>query len=120
MRERFSLQARLKSFSYAFAGVLELLRSQHNARIHLLATVLVFSVGCWFGIGAQQWALLFIACAMVWCAEALNTAIEFLADAVTTEPHPLIKKAKDVAAAAVLIVAVFSLAIGVVVFLPYL
>lgn len=120
MSERFSLQARIKSFSYAFAGVLELLRSQHNARIHLFATVLLIVAGCWLQIDAQQWALLFVACAMVWCAEALNTAIEFLADAVTTEPHSLIKKAKDVAAAAVLIVAIFSLAIGVVVFLPYL
>ena len=119
MRERFSPQDRMKSFSYAIAGVRELLRSQHNARIHLLATVLVMALAWWLEVAAQQWALLFVACAMVWCAEALNTAIEFLADAVTTEPHPLIKKAKDVAAAAVLIVAIFSLAIGVVVFLPY-
>ncbi len=119
MNKRFSLQARMKSFPYAFAGVAELLRSQHNARIHLLATILVIAAGLWLGISAQQWALLFIACAMVWCVEALNTAIEFLADALTTEPHPLIKKAKDVAAAAVLIAAVFSLAIGVMVFLPY-
>lgn len=119
MKEPFTIQSRVKSFSYALEGIVTLLRTQHNARIHLLATLVVVVAGLWLEISRYEWALVFIACAMVWCAEALNTSLEFLADAVQPEQHPLIKKAKDVAAAGVLIVAICSLAIGVLVFLPY-
>ena len=56
----------------------------------------------------------------VWTAETLNTAIEFLADAVSSEHHPLIEKAKDVAAGAVLISAIGSAVIGTLIFFPYI
>lgn len=116
----FSIAERLKSFQYAFAGIIELLHSQHNARIHLLATIIVVLAGVWFELTQLEWALVLLACAMVWCAEALNTAVEFLADAAVPEQHPLIKKAKDVAAAAVLLVAMFAVLIAGLVFLPHL
>ena len=60
-----------------------------------------------------------LAVAIVWAAEALNTAIEFLADLASPEPHPLAAKAKDVAAGAVLVAAIGSAIVGVIVFGPY-
>ncbi len=117
---RFDLGARARSFAYAFAGVATMLRSQPNAWIHALATVLVVVVGFWVGVTRDDWLWLILAMSIVWLAEALNTAVEFLADAVVREIHPLVKHAKDVAAAAVLIAAVGAASIGVLVLGPRL
>ncbi len=97
-----------------------LLSSQHNAWLHALATVLVLVCGLMLDLRSQDWIFVVIACAMVWSMEALNTAIEFLADAVHPEQHPLIEKAKDVAAAGVLIAALAAVLIAILVFIPYL
>jgi diacylglycerol kinase (ATP) len=96
------------------------LRSQHNARIHAAATVAVVIAGYLLGISRIEWCLIVLACAAVWTAEALNTALEFLADATTTEFHPLVGQAKDVAAGAVLATALAALIVGGLVFGPYL
>lgn len=119
MPEPFSISARLKSFTHALAGLSDLVRTQHNARIHLLATVVVFALAWLFDLTPLEWAVLILAIAAVWVAEALNTALEYLADACHPEQHPLIKQSKDVAAAAVLLVSFASVAVGVLVFFPY-
>lgn len=116
----FSFAARIKSFRYAFAGIAVLIKSQHNTWIHLLATILVISCGLFFQIDSVEWCLVILAILAVWVSEALNTAIEFLCDAVSPAPHPLIQKSKDVAAGAVLISAIGAVIIGLIVFLPYL
>ena len=113
------LNGRLRSFGHAFRGLKALLQSQHNARIHVVATVLAVAAGALLGISSAEWALVALAVAGVWVAEALNTAIEFLVDLASPEHHPLAAKAKDVAAGAVLIAAVGSLAVGVLVFGPH-
>ena len=69
---------------------------------------------------ALEWCAIAVAIAMVWTAEALNTAFEFLCDVASPEFHPLIQKAKDVAAAAVLLSAVGAAVIGLIVFVPHL
>jgi len=120
MTERFSLRARLASFRYAGMGLVTLLREQHNSRIHLLATVAVVGLGAWLGLTRQEWVLLLLAIALVWIAEALNTALEYLADAAVPGRNPLVGKAKDVAAAAVLIAAGVAVMIGCLLFLPRL
>lgn len=112
--------ARLRSFKHALNGLRILLKTQPNARIHVAATVAVIIAGCAFGITRGDWCLVIFACAGVWVAEALNTAVEFLGDAITTEKHPLIGKAKDVAACAVLLAALAAVGIGVFVFAPHL
>ncbi len=114
------IKARIQSFGYAIAGVGTLIREQQNAWIHLLLTVIVVIFGLWFSIAATEWALITVAIVLVWMAEALNTAVEILCDLVSVEYHPLIKKAKDIAAGAVLVTAVGAAIIGVIVFLPYL
>ena len=110
----------LKSLGFALQGVVFLLRSQPNARIHLLASVLVCAAGAYFRLSWMEWLGIVVAIVLVWSAEAFNTALEELADALHPDPHPGIGRAKDVAAAAVLIAAVGAAAIGMLVFIPHL
>ena len=117
---RFDIKDRMKSFAYAFNGLVTLIKTQHNTWIHLIASVIIIVLGIIYELSKLDWALLIFSITLVWMAEALNTAIEFLADAVTREFHPLIEKAKDVAAAAVLITALSAIAIAALVFTPLL
>ncbi len=116
----FSFTARIKSFRYAFTGIAVLIKSQHNAWIHLFATILVIGCGLFFQIDSVEWCLVTLAILVVLVSEAFNTAIEFLCNVASPAPHPLIKKSKDVAAGAVLISAVGAVIIGLIIFLPYL
>jgi len=113
-----SLAGRARSFRSALAGMRVLAGSQRNAWIHVAATIAVVALGLYLGLSAAQWALVTVAVASVWTAEAINTAFELLADAVAPEFNPLIGKAKDVAAGAVLIAAIGAATIGLLVFVP--
>ncbi|WP_319575688.1 diacylglycerol kinase family protein [uncultured Desulfobacter sp.] len=115
----FSIKKRLQSFVYAVRGIVTLVKTQHNAWIHLFATLGVISFGFHFGVSGAEWSLLIVAIIVVWFAEALNTAVEFLADTITKEHHPLIGNAKDVAAGGVLVASIGAAAIGIIVFWPY-
>lgn len=115
----FRLAGRLRSFRYAARGLWVLLRSQHNAWIHAAATGAVFAAGFFFGLSALEWCAVILSIAAVWTAEALNTALELLADAATREFHPLVERAKDVAAGAVLVAAIAALLVGALVFWPH-
>lgn len=117
---RFSLAARLRSFRYAAEGLLFMLRSQHNARLHLMAALLVVGLGWRLGISASDWKWLTLTIALVWLAEAINTAFEHLCNVVSPEFHPEVKKAKDVAAAAVLLAAIAAVVMAGLIFMPYL
>jgi diacylglycerol kinase (ATP) len=104
----------------AFSGVLTMLKYEHNAWIHALATLVVCSAGFYFRLSKYEWCLIIIAILMVWAAEALNTALEFLADVAVPDFHPTIEKAKDVAAGAVLIASIGSVVIGILILGPYI
>jgi diacylglycerol kinase (ATP) len=114
----FSLAVRLKSFVYAGRGVRTLLATQRNTRIHLVATLGVVGLGLALGVSKLEWVALILAIVSVWTAEALNTALEFLCDVASPEFHPLVEKAKDVAAGAVLVAAVGAAGIGLLVLGP--
>ncbi|HSI62953.1 MAG TPA: diacylglycerol kinase family protein [Candidatus Saccharimonadia bacterium] len=114
------LPLKWSAFRCAFAGLADLWRTQPHARWHLLATVGVAVLGFLLGITRGEWLALLLAMALVWVAEAVNTAIELTCDAVTREQHPLIGRAKDLGAAAVLLAAGFAAIVGLVVFLPRL
>jgi diacylglycerol kinase (ATP) len=118
MTKSFQLKDRIKSFEYAFKGVSTMLKSQHNARIHAVSTLIVIVAGFIFSISKTEWCFLVLSVMSVWTAEALNTALEFLADVASPDFHPLVEKAKDVAAGAVLITAICSVIIGLFVFIP--
>ena len=116
----FSVSARMRSFIYAGRGIRTMLFSQHNAWVHAVATVLVIAAGMAAGLNRLEWFVLVLAIVAVWTAESINTAFEFLCDVASPDFHPLVEKAKDVAAGAVLITAVGATAIGMLIFLPYL
>jgi diacylglycerol kinase (ATP) len=120
MKRPFEFTGRIRSFKYAFRGIWTMIQSQHNAWIHAAATVAVISAGLLWKIDRQEWNWLILAIVSVWTAEALNTAFEFLADATNPTFHPLVGKAKDVAAGAVLITAIGSVIIGLLIFGPHL
>lgn len=117
-RKEFSFRARLKSFCYAFDGLMTLIKTEHNARIHLCAAVCGIVAGCVFGISVAEWMAVAFAAGFVFAMEAVNSAVEYLADFVSPDKHELIRNAKDVAAAAVLIAAITAVIIGGLVFVP--
>ena len=113
------LRARVRSFGYAGRGIGVMLRTQPNAWVHLGASVLAVVAGFWVRLERWEWLWVVAAIGMVWVAEGVNTAIELVCDALHPEQHPLIGKAKDAAAGAVLIAAATAVVVGVVVFWPH-
>ncbi len=109
---------RWRSFMYAGAGMRYMLRYQKNARIQLLATLVVLLLAIWLGVSPQEWALIILATSLVWLAEFFNAALEAAVNLAVSDFHPMAKVAKDVAAAAVLLAALTSVAIGLIVFAP--
>jgi diacylglycerol kinase (ATP) len=116
---RFSILARLKSFQYAFAGIAYMLRTQHNAWLHVIATVGVIVAGFALNITASDWRWIVVAIVLVWVAETINTAFEHLCDVVQPEFHASVKRSKDIAAGAVLICVIGAVVLGAQVFAPY-
>jgi len=116
----FTVSARLKSFVFAFAGLGFMLRTQHNAWLHAVASLVVIGVGIGLRISVADWRWLIVAMAMVWVAEAFNTAVEYVCDVVSPGYAVAVKHAKDIAAGAVLICAIAAVFIGAFTLLPYL
>ncbi|MFK7804179.1 MAG: diacylglycerol kinase family protein [Anaerolineae bacterium] len=112
------IKDRVRSFGYAWEGIVYLVKSQHNAWIHLIVTVLAIVVGFWLGISRSDWALLVLAMMGVWMGEAVNTAVEAIVDMVQPDFHPMAKIAKDVAAGGVLLSAVAAAIVGLLVLGP--
>jgi diacylglycerol kinase (ATP) len=106
----------LDSFNYAFEGIIHVLRTQRNLRIHFLAAVFVFAGAVAVGVSRMQLIALVLAIAFVLVAEMLNTAIEGVIDVSTTSFDPNAKLAKDIAAGAVLIASITAVAVGFLVF----
>lgn len=115
-----SIKKRIQSFGFALKGVATLFKTQPNARIHLMAILLVTVAGYLLKVSITEWCFIVMSFAMVLAAEAFNTAVEFVVDLTSPDYHPLAGKAKDVAAAAVLITAIGAAIIGIIVFLPKL
>ena len=115
----FRFTGRLRSFYHAIRGITRMIRCQHNAWIHAAATLVVLGAGLFFHVSPADWCWIILAISIVWTAEALNTAFEFLADAASPQFHPLVRDAKDVAAGAVLITALAAVIIGAIIFWPY-
>jgi diacylglycerol kinase (ATP) len=86
----------------------------------LVATAGVVAAGLFFQLSRAEWCWIVLAIAIVWTAEALNTAFEFLADAASPNFHPVVRDAKDVAAGAVLITTIAAVIIGLIVFWPHM
>jgi len=117
---KFSLKNRFKSFKFAFNGLKILFKNEHNARIHLVITVLVISFSIFLQIKLIEWCLIFFAIGLVFTAEILNSAIELICNKITIENDNLIEKIKDLSAAAVLVSSITAAIIGLIIFVPYL
>ncbi|MEX1001660.1 MAG: diacylglycerol kinase family protein [Crocinitomicaceae bacterium] len=118
-KEKFSIRRRIKAFKFAFSGIFYFFKTVHNSWVHLLATALVIIAGCYFNITATDWLWVLSAIFLVFIAELLNTAIEKVVDLTSPNTHELAKRSKDLAAAAVLLAAVFAIIVGVIIFIPY-
>ncbi|HEX8613545.1 MAG TPA: diacylglycerol kinase family protein [Telluria sp.] len=118
--QRFSLAARSKSFGYAIAGIGFMLKTQHNAWLHLAASVIVVGLGLYFNVSSADWRWLVAAMVAVWVAETINTAVEYVCDVVSPGYAIAVKHAKDIGAGGVLIAAAGAVLIGALTFWPYL
>ena len=117
---KFSIKERIKSFSYAISGIVDLIRSEHNARIHLTAACLVIALSYLLQIDKIEWLFIFLSISIVFITELLNTAIEKMADIIQPEYDNRIKIIKDFSAGAVLISAVFAVITAGLILLPKL
>ncbi len=111
------MQKSIKSFRYAIRGIDKVIRYENNAKVHLLATVVIIATGFYFKLSFRDWCLLLFAIALVWVTEIMNTAIEKMVDLISPEFNPKAGAIKDIAAGAVLIASVTAAIIGVIIFL---
>ncbi len=118
--KRFSIRSRIRNFKNAFAGLVHLIRNEHNAWIHLLAAVLVIILGFITELSTPEWLFITLAIALVFTAELINSAIERMVDLLSPDKHKLAKQAKDLGAAAVLVASITALVIGILIFGPKL
>ena len=112
------LTSRLHSFGHAFHGWWYVIRTQRNAWIHAVITILVLLVAWWLRLPLRDWAVLFLTITIVWTAEFINTALEAVVDLASPQRHPLAKVGKDVGAAAVLIAALAAILVGLLIMGP--
>ena len=114
------LKQMFKSIGVAFDGIIYLIKSENNAKVHLVSTIVVIIVGLKLQFLAIEWLWISLAIAGVWVAELINTAIEKLTDLVSPEINPIAKKVKDYAAGAVLVMAIWAIFVFCLISLPHL
>lgn len=110
----------LNSFKYAFHGIRYALKDGRNFRIMAACFIIVVIAGILFGLSGLEWAAVLLCCAGVLSFEMVNTALESTVNIVTDEYKLLAKKAKDAAAGATLVFSLFSVAIGLIIFIPHI
>lgn len=116
--EGFTFRKRIRSFRYAFNGIRLLITREHNAWIHCFAAISVVIAGAILGLSRMEWVAVVIVIGAVLAAEAVNSSIEALADLVSPEYNEAIKRTKDLAAGAVLLMAIAAAIVGLIIFIP--
>lgn len=114
------LKQMFKSIGVAFDGIIDLIKSENNAKIHLISTIVVVIVGLRLQFLSIEWLWISLAIAGVWVAELINTAIEKLTDLISPKENPIAKKVKDYAAGAVLVMAIWAIFVFCLISLPHL
>ena len=107
------------NFFYALEGIIFLIKTERNPVIYLVVTLTTILSGLFVSLSRIEWSVLILAMSIVWMAEALNTAVELVCDEVSEEKRERLRRAKDVAAGGVLIVALGALIVGILIFLPH-
>ena len=108
----------INSFKYACRGIKSAIKSERNMKIHFLATLIVTALGFILGLDPLEWVACIFSIVIVISSEMLNTAIETIVDLVSPNINPLAKKTKDIAAGAVLVLAIGALVVGLIIFIP--
>ncbi len=114
------LKQMFKSIGIAFDGIIDLIKSENNAKIHLISTIVVILVGLKLQFLSIEWLWISLAIAGVWVAELINTAIEKLTDLISPEQNQIAKKVKDYASGAVLVMAIWAIFVFCLISLPHL
>lgn len=120
MTQPFSFAARFRSVGFALEGVIKFFRLEHNARIHLVATLAVIVAAVVVGVSRLEAIALTIVIGQVWIMEIINTAIERTVDFISEKKDTRIKIIKDLSAAAVLVTAIVAVVVGCYIFIPKL
>lgn len=118
MKPRKNLSSFFAGFAYAAQGLAEAIRTQFNIRFHFGATLVAIAMSFYFKLTVAEWCFIILAIAIVWIAELLNTAIEYITDFVSPEYNDIAGKVKDIAASSALIAAIASASIGLIIFMP--
>ena len=117
-KKGISFKRLIQSFGYAFNGIRRMIVQEQNAKIHLLAILIITIAGFYFHLSATEWIAVVIVSGGVLAAEAFNTSIEALSNTISSTYNKNIKQVKDFAAGAVLVVTMTSIIVGFIVFLP--
>ena len=107
----------INSFRYAIEGFISSFKTERNMKIHVLATIIVIIAGININLSPIEWCLLAITISLVLMAELFNTAIETIVDMISPEKNEKAKLAKDISAAAVLVLAIGAVAVGTIIFM---
>jgi len=119
MRALFNfVVSRIKSFGHAFAGLKDIMTTEHNAWIHAVSTIISLSLAVWLRIDFLQFVLIIMVITLVWVAEAFNTVLEIVVNMVSPRYSKVAKRAKDIAACAVLVAALGAAAVGILILGP--
>ncbi len=105
-------------FSYAWEGIVQVVKLERNFQIHLITALLVIIAGFILGLSRMEWIFIVIAIGIVLIAEMINSTIERIMDYIKPDIHPAAKQIKDMAAGGVLIAAVAAFIIGLFIFIP--
>ena len=108
----------LRSFRYAFNGIRIAITEERNVKIHILAALCVIIASILLKISLYEWVAVVFSIALVFAFEIINTAIENIADYISPEKNPAIKRIKDLSAAAVLISAIAAFITALIIFIP--
>jgi diacylglycerol kinase (ATP) len=112
------LGSRIKSIGHALRGLKDILSTEHNAWIHAVSTILSLSLALWLRIDFVEFVLIILVITLVWVAEAFNTVLEIVVNMVSPRYSKVAKRAKDIAAGAVLVAAIGAAMVGLALLLP--
>lgn len=115
---KFSFKRLVNSFKYAFQGIKTAYIGEQNLKIHTFVAILVVIFGLIVGLSEVEWIVICTIIGLVLMAEFINTSLEFLVDLVSPEKNYIAKACKDTAAAAVLMMVIMSVIVGLIIFIP--
>ncbi len=113
------LKNRIFAFKAAFSGLFEAIKNETHLKIHLIASLIVVLAGFYFQVLINEWLWIILCCALVITAELINSSIETICNIIDKNYNPKIKYIKDVSAASVLVLSVFSVIVAILIFKKY-